>query len=409
MTLMNPSRDCKGASTQACNRPGGSPLARSLAACPGLPWVAALIALLCCPAGAQMRPAAKQYCTAQPGYRYEFPRDHFSHSCFRTEWWYFTGNVATADGRRFGYQLTFFREAVDNPYPNPSRWRVDDLYLAHFAISALAGKEFFYTQRISRAGIGLAGADAAEARVWNGPWSAEVHDDAWTLQAADAANEIRFQMVSRKPPAIQGVNGISQKADGKGNASHYYSLTRLETTGQLRFKGETYTVSGWSWMDHEFSTSQLQPEQVGWDWVSLQMEDGTEWMLYDLRRKDGRRDPHSAGSFIDAQGRVVPLANADFQMTPLEQWTSPTTGARYPIRWRIRSPRLGLDFEISAAMPAQELKTKETTGVIYWEGSIQARGTRNGKAVEGRGYLEMTGYAGPLPSGLYSAPLARIP
>jgi len=171
MTLMNPSRpsahaqgrerksngDCKGASTQACNRPGGSPLARSLA-------VAALIVLLHCPGHAQKEHREKAYCVALPGYRYEFPRDHFSHSCFRTEWWYFTGNVATADGRRFGYQLTFFREAVDNPYPNPSRWRVDDLYLAHFAISDIAGKDFFYTQRISRAGIGLAGADTAEAR-----------------------------------------------------------------------------------------------------------------------------------------------------------------------------------------------------------------------------------------------------
>jgi predicted secreted hydrolase len=346
--------------------------------------------------------SAREYCTAKPGYRYEFPRDHFAHTCFRTEWWYFTGNLTTATGRRFGYQLTFFREAVDNPYPNPSRWRVDDLYLAHFAISDLENEEFFYRQRISRAGVGLAGADGAAGRIWNGPWSAEVDGDQWTLRAVEGGNEIEFQMQSRKPPAIQGVNGISQKAEGEGNASHYYSLTRLETSGHLRFEGTTHTVSGWSWMDHEFSTSQLQPEQTGWDWVSLQMEDGTEWMLYELRRKDGSRDLHSAGSYVDGRGRVTPLSAVDFEMTPLEEWKSTITGASYPIRWRIQVPGKGLDVEISAAIPDQELITKETTGVDYWEGSIQARGTKSGKPVDGRGYLEMTGYAGPLPSGLYS-------
>lgn len=349
-------------------------------------------------------PAAREYCVAQPGYQFEFPRDHFSHNCYRTEWWYFTGNLADARGRRFGYQLTFFREAVDNPYPNPSRWRVDDLHMAHFGISDVSGDDFFYTQRMSRAGIGLAGADPEPGRIWNGPWKAEVHGNTWTLEAAEGDYKVQFEMQSRKPPNIQGVNGISQKADGAGNASHYYSLTRLETSGQLRVRGETFKVSGGSWMDHEFSTSQLDPQQVGWDWVSLQMEDNTEWMFYQLRRKDGSRDAHSAGSFVDEKGRVVTLSAGDFEMTPLETWTSPATGARYPIRWRIRAPRLGLDVEISATIPQQELITKETTGVIYWEGSTATTGTRHGKRVKGRGYLEMTGYAGPLPANLYSAP-----
>ena len=363
---------------------------------------AALIVLLHLSAGAQEPQTAKQYCIAEAGYRFEFPRDHFSHPCFRTEWWYFTGNLATAAGRRFGYQLTFFREAVDNPYPNPSRWRVDDLYLAHFAITDITGEEFFYTQRISRAGVGLAGADATKGRIWNGPWSAEVRGDAWTLNAVDGENLIQLALNSRKPPAIQGIDSISQKAEGEGNASHYYSLTRLDTSGEIWIAGERYPVSGWSWMDHEFSTSQLQPEQVGWDWVSLQMDDGTEWMLFDLRRKDGARDAHSAGSFIDERGRVTPLSVSDFEMTPLAEWMSPLTGASYPTRWRVRVPGSGLDVEITAALPEQELITKETTGVTYWEGSIEAKGSRNGKPVQGRGYLEMTGYAGPLPSGLYS-------
>jgi predicted secreted hydrolase len=375
--------------------------------------LAAIVCLGSAPAAAPFpaapdAPQPRQYCVAQPGFRYEFPRDHFSHECYRTEWWYFTGNLTAGNGRRFGYQLTFFREAVDNPYPNPSRWRVDDLYLAHFAISDLSGKNFFYTQRISRAGISLAGADSGQGRIWNGPWKAEVHGQSWTLEAGSLEaggddHQIQLQLKSQKPPAIQGVNGVSQKADGAGNASHYYSLTRLETEGQVRANGETFNASGWSWMDHEFSTSQLEPDQVGWDWISLQMGDGTDWMFYQLRRRDGSRDPHSAGSFVDEKGRAITLAAQDFEMTPLETWTSPATGARYPIRWHIRAPRLGLDVEISTTLPQQELITKETTGIAYWEGSVSASGTRTGKKVEGRGYLEMTGYADPLPSNLYSA------
>jgi predicted secreted hydrolase len=201
---------------------------------------------------------------------------------------------------------------------------------------------------------------------------------------------------------IQGTDGISQKARGEGNASHYYSLTRLETSGELRIGGEDYMVSGSAWMDHEFSTSQLQPEQVGWDWVSLQMDDGTEYMLFQLRRNDGSRDLHSAGSFVDRHGRATQLHSGDFQMTPLAEWISPTSGARYPIRWRVQVPSLGLDAEVAAAMPNQELDARETTGTVYWEGSIRVTGQRDERAVVGRGYLEMTGYAGPLPTTLYS-------
>lgn len=344
----------------------------------------------------------RRFCKALPGYRWEFPRDHFSHPCFQTEWWYFTGNVSAPGGRRFGFELTFFREGIHNPYPNPSRWRVDDLYLAHFAISDLAPKKFFYTQRFHRAGIELAGADPALGRIWNGDWFAELQGSAWTLAAAEGQQRIRLRMEPIRPPVLQGKNGLSPKAPGEGNASYYYSLTRLETSGELETDGSTYTVSGWSWMDHEFSTSQLQPDQAGWDWVSLQMEDGTDWMLFQLRRADGARDPYSAGSFVSQEGQTRPLLAADFQMLPRTTWRSPHSGADYPIRWRLLVPQLGLDVEISAAMPDQELHTKETAGMIYWEGSILAQGTRNGKPIRGRGYLEMTGYAGSLSGWLYS-------
>ncbi|MBI4458612.1 MAG: carotenoid 1,2-hydratase [Acidobacteria bacterium] len=342
----------------------------------------------------------KRFCHAVPGYRFEFPRDHFSHPCFRTEWWYFTGNLTASGGRRFGFELTFFREGVDNPYPNPSRWRVDDLYAAHFAISDLGDKKFYYAQRLRRAGVELAGADWGPGRIWNGGWVAELRGQAWHLQAADGDTELRLELRPLKPPMIQGKHGVSQKAPGEGNASHYYSLTRLETSGELKVGGTSYAVSGLSWMDHEFATSQLEADQTGWDWISLQMEDGTEWMFYQFRRGSGKRDPYSSGSFVDASGRTVVLNSEDFQMEPLAQWTSPHSGARYPIRWRVRVPRHGFSVEVEAAMPDQELLTKETTGVIYWEGSITARGQQKGKSVHGRGYLEMTGYAGRLPGAI---------
>jgi predicted secreted hydrolase len=371
-----------------------------------------------------------RFCKALPGYRFEFPRDHFSHPCFKTEWWYFTGNLSDRNGRRFGFELTFFREGIENVYPNPSRWRVDDLYLAHFAVSDLAGKKFFYAERLHRAGIELAGADLAKGRIWNADWSAELRPapqspglrtpgrgESWRLEAADGGQRIRLELRPLKPPVIQGRDGVSQKAAGEGNASHYYSLTRLETTGVLETGGSTYDVTGLSWMDHEFATNQLQPNQVGWEWVSLQLDDGSDWMFYQLRLASGgaggEKDPHSSGAFVPLLGveqidvppnnRAVQLSAEDFEMTPLEEWRSPRSNARYPIRWRIRAPKHGLDVTLSAAMPDQELRTQESTGVIYWEGSATAQGTRNGKPIQGRGYLEMTGYAGRLSPGLYSA------
>ena len=359
----------------------------------------------------QELPSTSRFCKALPGYQFEFPRDHFSHACFRTEWWYFTGNLSDQNGRRFGFELTFFREGVENPYANPSRWRVDDLYLAHFAISDLAAERFVYADRLHRAGIEMAGADPAKGRIWNADWFTELRTpgggESWLLQAAEGAERIRLELNPLRPPVIQGRDGVSQKADGEGNASHYFSLTRLATSGVLETGGVTYEVSGLSWMDHEFSTNQLQPNQVGWDWVSLQLDDGTDWMFFQLRLKGGGagggKDPHSAGAVVLPDGASMQLSAGDFQMTPLDQWRSPHSGGRYPVRWRVQVPAQGLDVTLSAAMADQELITQETTGVTYWEGSITARGTRNGTAVQGRGYLEMTGYAGPLQPGLYSA------
>ena len=270
---------------------------------------------------------------------------------------------------------------------------MDDLYLAHFAISDIAAERFSYTDRLHRAGIEMAGADPSKGRIWNGDWSATLRTqgggESWLLEAAsagasEAGQRIRLELNPLRPPVIQGRDGVSQKAGGEGNASHYYSLTRLATSGVLETAGASYEVSGLSWMDHEFSTNQLQPGQVGWDWVSLQMDDGTDWMFFQLRLRgvvggdaSGEKDPHSAGSVALPDGTAVQLSAEDFQMTPLDEWRSPHSGGHYPIRWRIQVPAQGLDVTLSAAMADQELITQETTGVTYWEGSVLARGTRN--------------------------------
>jgi predicted secreted hydrolase len=338
----------------------------------------------------------REFCRATGGYRFEFPRDFFSHSCYKTEWWYFTGNVRTADGRPFGFELTFFREGIDNPYPNPSRWRIADLYLAHFAVSDLKQQKFYYSEKLNRAGIELAGADEGRQRIWNGDWSAERSGETWRLKAADAGHQIELQLRSMKPPVLQGNQGLSQKAAGAGNASYYVSLTRLETTGKIVIAGTAYDISGLSWMDHEFSTNSMAPNQVGWDWLSLQMDDGTEWMLYQLRRADGTRDPFSSGSYVDREGRVTILAAADFEMQPANRWHSQKSGADYPVRWRVRVPKLGFEAQVSTPMPNQELVAKGGRALTYWEGSIAVQGSRNGQSAAGRGYLEMTGYTAPV-------------
>ena len=347
---------------------------------------------------------ARNYCRAEGTYHFQFPRDHFAHPCFRTEWWYFTGNLAGTDGRRFGFELTFFREGVDNPYPNPSRWRVEDLYLGHFALSDIGKKKFFYTERLNRAGIELAGADVAKRRIWNGDWSAELKGEAgsvaererWRLEAAEGGHRIELMLRPLKPLALEGDKGLSQKAAGTGNASYYYSLTRMDSAGRISIDGRDYAVTGLAWMDHEFFTNSMEKSQIGWNWVSLQMDDGTEWMLYQFRRTDGKPDPFSSGTLVDREGRTTHLDASDFEMQPLNTWRSPHSGASYPVAWRIRVPRLGLDTEISAAMADQELVSGTNSGLTYWEGSVTAQGKNGSAGVTGRGYLEMTGYAGAL-------------
>ncbi len=325
---------------------------------------------------------------------FNFPEDHAAHDDYRIEWWYYTGNLAAEDGRRFGYQLTFFRTGLNKEPRNPSRWTVRDLYTAHFAVSDFGAKQHHCFQRNSRQGVGQAGAATDHYEVWNGDWRVWLDGDSHRLQAVAGDVVLDLELLPAKPPVLHGELGLSQKGASAGNASHYYSLTRLTTTGEVRIGGASFTVEGSSWMDHEFSTSFLEPGQLGWDWFSIQLDNGKELMLYRMRRKDGTTDPFSSGSLIETDGRLTHLTAANFSLTPRKTWTSAATGAVYPLSWNIDVPSLGYDLEIRPAFAAQEMTTNDTTGISYWEGAIEVVGDQAAGKITGRGYMELTGYVG---------------
>jgi predicted secreted hydrolase len=331
---------------------------------------------------------------AAPGYVFEFPRDHASHPDYKIEWWYYTGNLASG-GKRFGYQLTFFRIGVESQPKNPSRWAVRDLFMTHFAITDISGKQHRFAERMNRAGAGWAGAESSHYRVWNQDWEARIDAEGkHHLKASDRDMKVALVLSEGKRPVIHGERGISHKGNAAWNASHYYSLTRMPTRGTLNLGGETYPVEGESWMDHEFGTSFLEREQVGWDWFSLQLEDGSDLMLFQLRRSDGSVDPHSSGTWIGPDGKSIPMGVGDFTLRAGATWRSDASGARYPVNWAIEIPKQNLRLRLSTRVENQELRTERSTSVTYWEGAVEVQGTHAGRPLHGRGYLEMTGYAG---------------
>ena len=327
------------------------------------------------------------YKEAVPGGRYDFPRDHFEHEDYRTEWWYYTGNVKDAKGKHYGFELVFFRQGVRGERAqNESAWRLDDVYLAHTAVTRIDNNEFRYEERLNRAGPGIAGASFEKQRIWNGNWQTKWDGERQKLSVV--AEEFRFELELRPEKAfvIHGLNGVSQKAEGVGRASHYVSFPRLAVTGTL--DGER--VDGTAWMDHEWFTQQLDTAQRGWDWFSAQFDDGTELMLFELRRMDRSKDLYSAGTFIDKAGNAHHLTVKDFEVQPLEYWKSGKSVARYPVAWGVRVPSLHVDVTCRAAIPGQELASLKG-GNNYWEGAVVYSGSQ-----QGRGYLEMTGYDKPV-------------
>jgi len=349
--------------------------------------------------------AAPGYRQAVPGYRFQFPRDHFNHPDFQTEWWYYTGNLRVGpkggSGHRYGFELVFFRQGVEasarrDAARNPSTWRVEDIYLAHLALTDIDAGRFRYYKRANRAGPGIAGVSFEQGRIWNGNWQSQWNLATGEQRLSAVAEGIRFRLrlTPAKPPVIQGENGISRKAAEAGRASYYVSFTRLEVAGVLNGA----SVSGTAWMDHEWFTNLLGADERGWDWFSVQWDDRTELMLFQVRR-DGGKEPFAAGTYINRDGRATYLKPGDFTLQPLAFWTGPKTHARYPIRWRIDIPRLKLTFDCSAAVPSQEL-AEDGDGNSYWEGAGTYGGGQDvpkGQSLShGIGYLEMTGYAKPV-------------
>jgi len=351
--------------------------------------------------GAGLGKQDERFARATAPRAFTFPADHGAHDGFRTEWWYVTGNLQARDGRAFGVQLTFFRNALIaggaggmETVAHPSQWRSAHVWMAHFALSDQAAGTFRYAERFAREAVGLAGASASPFRVALEDWSLASTSPSGNdflplrLKAREGAFAVDLELESGKPPVLQGERGLSQKGPEPGNASYYYSMTRLRTRGTVTVDGSRVPVTGEAWLDREWSTSALGPDLAGWDWFALQLEDDRELMFYRLRRKDGAADPWSRGSLVAADGTSRTLTPNDVAFTVLSTWRSPT-GATYPAKWRLTVPDEALDLELTPRVANQELAVT----VRYWEGAVQVEGTSQGNPVAGHGFVEMTGYA----------------
>lgn len=325
---------------------------------------------------------------------FSFPLDFGAHNEFQTEWWYYTGNLFASDGRHFGYQLTFFRRALLPPgeqVARDSNWASSQVYFAHFTVTDTGNGRFRFFERFERGAAGLANAEGLPVfRVWLGNWQVEQVDSSrYRLKAQQEDLRLHLDLSDLKGPVLQGDAGYSQKGPQVGNASYYVSQTRLESQGVIELGGQSFEVRGTSWMDHEFSTSALAEGQVGWDWFALQLSDGSDLMVYSIRSQDRRPDPFAHGVLVRPDGTTLPLKAADFRLTALEKWKSPQSGADYPSEWQVEVPSEGLSLRIKPRLADQELRVSFT----YWEGAVTVSGARGGAAVNGVGYIEMTGYA----------------
>jgi predicted secreted hydrolase len=345
---------------------------------------------------------------------FEFPRDHGPHPEYRQEWWYVTGNLDSATGERFGFELTFFRfalapalpelsvtsgssaETASTALPAPrngveSAWRARQIYMTHFAITDVARERFRFSQKLSRGALGLAGAQIPPLRVWIDDWSLvskspdETH---WSLHAAESGYELTLDVQALQQPVLNGDRGFSRKSSDPGSASYYYSIPRVSVRGRLVRDGKPLEVHGLAWVDREWGSGTLSRNEQGWDWFALQLRDGSSLMFYSLREHDGRRDPHSAGTWISASGESRPLSSDQVQIDVLDYWRN-RRGERYPSRWRVRVPTAGMDVEVRPVLADQEL----TGSTRYWEGAVDVTGASAGQRNVGRGYVELVGYA----------------
>ncbi len=336
--------------------------------------------------------AAAHFRSAFAPKQVEFPRDHGAHLEFQTEWWYFTGNLKSEDNRRFGYQLTIFRRGLAaGVEQRASDLAANHLYFAHFALTDEKLDQHLAFERYSRGAGGLAGADSTRLRAYLEDWTVDSTADSIELHASEGPIELRLSLMPAKPPVVQGESGLSRKSEQPGNASFYVSMTDLETQGRVSLRGESFAVSGKSWFDHEWGTSALGADAVGWDWFGLQLDDGRDLMLFQIRTRQAGVEPVSGGTVVypDGTTRTLSLAQVDFSV--LGSWRSRTSGADYPVRWRLAVPSEDLDLLVEPIVDDQENRL----AIVYWEGAVTVSGTRNGV-----GYMELTGYGSGLP-GLY--------
>jgi predicted secreted hydrolase len=344
---------------------------------------------------------ARGFAIAATPRAFEFPRDHGPHPEFREEWWYLTGNLTSTAGERFGFELTIFRVALAPPPTSPgavspasgltpearSPWRTRQIYVAHFAVTDVARHTFRFAQSFERDALGLAGAVTDPFRVWLDDWQIGGAPH-WRVHAQQKDYELELEVQSLAAPILNGDHGLSVKASDPGAASYYYSIPRVSVRGRLIRDGIPIEVSGLAWLDREWGSGSLGSNEAGWDWFALQLDDGSALMFYSLRDKDGSRDTHSAGTWVDREGHTRSLSNTDVEVTVGEHWDSPR-GGRYPSRWHVRVPSLALDVDVRPVLADQELGTSPR----YWEGAVNVNGSRSGAEVTGRGYVELVGYA----------------
>lgn len=319
-----------------------------------------------------------------------FPEDHGLHRGYKAEWWYFTGNLESEEGDRFGYQLTLFRFELTpmDADENGSEWRTNTVWMGHFAVSDAQNKIHYSDERFSREAPGIAGTTNDPVAIWMDDWLIE-HDHerkTWSINIQAEEIGLTLSMQESKPIVLQGDRGLSQKGHDPGNASYYYTIPRLASEGSVRVNGKAYTVSGASWLDREWSTSALEDGTDGWDWFALQFDNNTEVMYYQLRLEDGTPHPLSAGKWIKADGSVQTLTPDDMKLTPTQHWTA-ESGTRYPVEWRMESLLTGETWRIAAIFEDQEM----TESFRYWEGAIDIFDVNTDLRL-GRGYLEQTGY-----------------
>lgn len=389
----------------------------------GRVWIGAALAggVACAIAGAAgIAPPARLSGSLPAGFAqalaplaFTFPRDHGPHPLFRQEWWYVTGNLDTSTGQRVGFELTFFRFALapvpeaahpalgGGATPQPlSAWRTRQLYMAHFAVTDVATGRLRFARKLSRGALALAGAQAVPFKVWIDDWSLEAaaaeadrsaasaSGAAWRLRAALPGYELELGLQPLTAPVLNGEAGLSRKSAEPGDATYYYSIPRLAVQGRLVRDGHPVTLQGLAWFDREWGSGALGAREVGWDWFALQLNDGATLMFYALRNRDGTRDPHSAGTWVEPSGASRALTDEEVAIDILDHWSN-AQRSRYPSSWRIRVPSLSLEVSVRPVLADQEIRSTPT----YWEGAVDVSGTRAGAGVAGRGYVELVGYA----------------